>query len=232
MQELQEEFRGADVIPAIVVYAARWRADGCRRHGDRRRRRRPSRPIDGVIDDGVSPGRRLRGRRGGRAVRADRRDGGDQGRRRGDARPHRRHGRSMGSRHAVTGPAGFTDRPRRRLRRHRRDPARRRPARRLHHPDHRLPLAAAAGDRARHQPVRALRGGARRRLAGQGRHPAAERADPGHPVHPRDRRGDRLLAALHLALSARRCTCTSASGTPPGPPCEARGSRSWPPAAP
>ncbi len=98
--------------------------------------------------------------------------------------------------------AGRADRrPGWRVRRHRRGAAARRRARGVRDPDHRLPLAAAADPGAADVDLRALRGHLRDLAPGQGRSRRAQRAGAGHPVHPRHRRRDRLLAALRLPLS-------------------------------
>jgi RND superfamily putative drug exporter len=62
-----------------------------------------------------------------------------------------------------------------RVPRHRRDPARRRARRRLHHPRDRLPLAAAADPRAAHLDVRAVRRAADGVVAREGRRVRAQR---------------------------------------------------------
>ena len=79
-----------------------------------------------------------------------------------------------------------------RLRRDRRDPALRRPRRRLPHPAHRLPQPDPAHRGAGHRPVRPVRRGAGDLPAGQERVDQPERAEPGHPLDPRRRRRDRL----------------------------------------
>ena len=227
VSELIPEFSGSDDIPAIVRADPRRRPAGRRPRlgggrarrragGDRRRRR--SRvpaiesddgealevfvPISGDVDETVAELRTRAHRRGAR------RAGGL------DHRPGRIHRR-----------------PGRRVRRHRRPAAARRAGRRVRHPADRLPLAAAADPGARHRRVLAVPRAPRRLVARQGRGGADQRAGAGHPVHPRDRRGDRLRAAVRLAVPRGAARLRSGAGTPPGRPCGGRSSRSSPRAA-
>ena len=152
MQDLQAGLPRRRRDPGDRRLRARRRADGCRRRRRSRTTRRRSRTSTGVVDDGVSP-----------PVASD--DGeaaevfvqvdataevdevvGDDAR----AASPRPSGDGLDGGGHRTGR--LHRRPRRRVRRHRRPPAARRARRRLRHPGDRLPLAAAAAHRARHQP--------------------------------------------------------------------------------
>ena len=120
----------------------------------------------------------------------------------------------------ATRPAGVGDRagrvrrrPRRGVRRDRRHPAARRARRRARHPRARLPVAVPAVRRDLHLGVRALPAGARRLPARRRRRARAQRPEPGHPLHPRRRRGRGLLAAAGRAVprGARAASSTRAT---------------------
>ena len=166
------------------------RADARHRH---RRHRGARRPRHGHRRD--LPADPLRGRPGRAGVRP-------AGFRRRPRRGHRtdRRGARRGPARRAHRPChrsgGILGRSRGGLRGHRRAAAGGRARRRAGDPADRLPLPAAAPDRAVDEHVRAVRGAADDLAPGRCGRAAAVRADPGHPVHPRDRCDHRLFPAV------------------------------------
>ena len=129
-------------------------------------------------------------------------------------------------------PGGVHRRSRRGLQRHRRAAARRRARGGVRHPRHRLPLAAAAGPRALHEPHGALRVGAHGVVARAGRHPRCSSGQTQGILFILVIGAATDYALLYVARFREALAHARAEvGRRRGRRCAARSSRSWPRAA-